>query len=124
MAAQSHLIVADGDMIIGKRVHIAFGSVVTARERIVIGDDTQIAEYVTIRDQDHKFGQGTPLPESGFDVQAITIGRNVWIGAKATVTRGVTIGDNAVVGAGAVVTRDVAANTVVVGVPARNVKLN
>jgi hypothetical protein len=41
---------------------------------------------------------------------------------REQVTRHVTIGDNAVVGARAVVVRDVAANTVVVGNPARPVK--
>ena len=53
---------------------------------------------------------------------AIAIGKNVWIGANATITSGVTIGDNAIVAAGAVVTRDVPANTVVGGVPARVIK--
>lgn len=44
-------------------------------------------------------------------------GKNVWIGANATVLAGVTIGDGAVVAAGAVVTKDVAPNTVVGSVP-------
>lgn len=35
---------------------------------------------------------------------------------------GVTIGENAVVGAGAVVSRDVAADTVVAGVPAKVIR--
>ena len=55
-------------------------------------------------------------------VAAIRIGDNVWIGAKATITRGVTIGDNAVVGANAVVTRDVPENAVVGGVPAKVIR--
>ena len=50
---------------------------------------------------------------------AITVGDNVWIGCGVIITGGVTIGDNAVVAAGSVVIRDVAANTVVGGVPAR-----
>jgi acetyltransferase-like isoleucine patch superfamily enzyme len=52
----------------------------------------------------------------------IVVGRNVWIGAGATVLQGVTIGDDAVVAAGAVVTRDVPPRVLVAGVPARVVK--
>jgi acetyltransferase-like isoleucine patch superfamily enzyme len=53
--------------------------------------------------------------------QATRIGDRVFLGANAVVNMGVTIGDEAVVAAGAVVTRDVAARTVVAGVPARPV---
>lgn len=53
----------------------------------------------------------------------IHIGRNVWIGANATVLPGVTIGDHAVIAAGAVVTKDVPANTVVGGVPAKVIRM-
>jgi len=52
----------------------------------------------------------------------IVLKRGAWLGANVTVMPGVTIGENAIVGAGAVVTKDVAANTIVAGVPARVVK--
>ena len=52
----------------------------------------------------------------------IVLGKNVWIGSNATILQGVTIGDNSVVAAGAVITKDVAANTVVDGVPAKFIK--
>ena len=52
----------------------------------------------------------------------IRIGKNVWIGANATVLPGVMIGDNAVIAAGAVVTKDVPANAVAAGVPARAIR--
>ncbi|MDQ0643810.1 acetyltransferase-like isoleucine patch superfamily enzyme [Microbacterium murale] len=52
----------------------------------------------------------------------VSIGRNVWIGANATILAGVTIGDDAVVAAASVVTKDVPARTVVVGSPARVVR--
>ncbi|NBF03352.1 transferase [Pseudomonas sp. Fl5BN2] len=55
-------------------------------------------------------GKGTALP--------ITVGTGCWLGARSIVLGGVTIGDGAVVAAGSVVTRDVAANTMVAGVPA------
>lgn len=52
----------------------------------------------------------------------IAIGKNVWIGAHATVLAGVTIGDNAVIAAGAVVNRDIPADTVAAGVPAKVIR--
>ena len=61
------------------------------------------------------------------DAGGITIGDGTLIGHGSTVTtlnhgvdpEGVTIGDGAIVEAGAVVTKDVAANTMVAGVPAK-----
>ena len=46
-------------------------------------------------------------------------GRDVWIGMGAIILPGVALGDGAIVGAGAVVTGDVAAGTMVSGIPAR-----
>lgn len=54
--------------------------------------------------------------------RSITIGNDVWIGARAIILDGVTIGDGAIVGAGAVVTGDVPDYAVVVGVPAKVVR--
>ena len=51
-----------------------------------------------------------------------TIGRGARIGANATILPGVHVGAEAVVAAGAVVTADVAAGTVVAGVPARHIR--
>ncbi len=50
------------------------------------------------------------------------IGRNCFIGVRATILPGVRIGDEVVVGASTVVTRDVPSNCVVVGNPGRIVK--
>ena len=44
---------------------------------------------------------------------------NAIIGSQAVIKAGVTIGENSVVAMGAVVTKDVSANTVVGGVPAK-----
>ena len=52
----------------------------------------------------------------------VTIGHDVWVGARAIILSGVTVGSGAVIGAGAVVARDVPPYTVVVGNPARAVR--
>lgn len=53
----------------------------------------------------------------------IVIGDGVWIGANVVLLPGVTVGDGAVIAAGAVVTKNVAANTLVGGVPAKLIKV-
>ena len=52
----------------------------------------------------------------------ITVGNNVWIGAKVCVLPGVTIGDNCVIGAGSIVTRDIPAGSLAVGNPCRVIR--
>jgi len=52
----------------------------------------------------------------------VNVGNDCWIGHAAILLPGVTVGDGAVIAAGAVVSRDVAAYTVVGGVPARTIR--
>jgi len=83
--------------------------------RTLLGPNVQIycAEH-------HKEAAGR---QAGLEIaRPVEIGDNVWIGGSAIILGGVSIGEGAIVGAGAVVTRDVAANTTVVGNPARPVK--
>jgi len=52
---------------------------------------------------------------------AVRIGKEVFLGSSVSVIPGITIGDRAYVGAGSVVLRNVAADTKVVGCPARRI---
>ena len=63
-----------------------------------------------------------PISDVGIN-KSITIGDDVWIGTAALILPGVRVNDGAVVAAGAVVTRDVPANSVVGGVPAKEIRL-
>lgn len=53
----------------------------------------------------------------------ITIGHDVWVGARAMILSGVHIGDGAIIGAGSVVTRDIAPYSVNIGVPSRQSRM-
>ena len=84
---------------------------------IVIGDGTKIGNDVLIL-QNVTLGRRS-LSEPGTPI----IGNGVSILAGAVVLGAISIGDNAVIGANAVVLNDVAANTTVVGVPARPINV-
>ena len=87
---------------------------------VTIGDDCQIGQRCISLPSNHGL---TPEDRKTTYPAPIVLGKNVWIGSNATFLQGVTIGDNAIAGrAGAVVTKDVAANTIVGGVPAKFIR--
>ena len=51
------------------------------------------------------------------------IGNNVYVGANAVIIGGIRIGNNVIIGAGAVVVKDVVDNAVVVGNPAKIIRI-
>ena len=104
---------------IGKGVFINTSCHFQDQGGITIGDGTLIGHNVVLATLNHDMN---PANRNETIPAPIVIGKNVWIGANATITPGVTIGRGAVSAARRVVTRDVAANTVVGGVPARLIK--
>lgn len=61
------------------------------------------------------------IPET--EANPLTIGNDVWIGARVTILGGCTkIGNGAILAGGAVVTKDVAPYTIVAGLPAKPLK--
>ncbi len=97
----------------GEGLMITHGNVVIDG-RVTIGRHCQINPWVTIGLSNSK--------RVGFSVDGPTIGDFVHIGTGAKVLGPITIGSHARIGANAVVIRDVAANTTVVGIPARAVR--
>lgn len=112
---------AGGTLRIGRNCLVGRGAVIVCTESIEIGDGTLIAEHVTVRDQDHRHEGDGRLEVKGRISAPIRIGHDVWLGAKATVTRGVEIVPHAVVGANAVVTRSLLKRAVYAGAPAQPV---
>lgn len=104
---------------IGKNVFINSGCCFQDQGGIELGDGCLIGHQVVIATLNHDLD---PQKRGGMFPAAVKLGKNVWVGAHATILPGVTVGDNAVIAAGAVVTKDVPAYCVAAGVPARVIK--
>lgn len=96
---------------------------------ITVGERVLIGAGVLITDNDHHVvspGKGQQRRFMGLPstdaTDAVVIGDDVFIGARAIVLKGVTIGNGSVVGAGSVVTQSIPPFTVAAGNPCRVVK--
>jgi serine O-acetyltransferase len=85
---------------------------------VVIGETAEIGDYVTLF-------QGVTLGGTGKErgKRHPTLGNHVVVGAGAKILGGIRIGDNVKVGANSVVLKSVPANSTVIGVPARVIKM-
>lgn len=104
---------------IGKDVFVNSGCCFQDQGGVTLGDGCLVGHNVVFATLDH---DKRPGRRGDMTAAPIVVGKDVWIGAHATILKGVTIGDGAIVAAGAVVTRDVPPNTIAAGVPARVVK--
>lgn len=100
---------------------------ITCANRINIGDGVLTGKSVTITDNSHGTTEKYNLlmRPSLREVSSngpVTIGKNVWIGDKATILPNVNIGDGSVIAANAVITKDVPPYSIVAGIPARIIK--
>lgn len=104
---------------IGKNVFINEGCCFQDQGGITIGDGCLIGQQVVLATLNHSLD---PARRADMLPAPITLGKNVWVGAHATILAGVTVGDGSVIAAGAVVTKDMPAGCVAGGVPAKIIK--
>ncbi|HEY4280706.1 MAG TPA: acyltransferase [Conexibacter sp.] len=113
----------EGEVTIGAKSVLGQECTISAYQHVSIGRECIIADRVMLIDFDHGVVEvERPIRQQGIYKRDVRVGCNVWIGYGAAVLRGVTVGDNAIVGTNTVVTKDVPADTVVGGVPAREIR--
>lgn len=107
-----------GRMKIGKNVFINSGMLAMGRGGITIEDGARIAANVQLISNNHD-----PYDLPVLTCKPVLIKKEAWIGAGATILPGVCVGKHAIVSAASVVTKDVPDYAVVVGNPARVIKM-
>ncbi|MCF1429470.1 MAG: acyltransferase [Shewanella sp.] len=109
-----------GPITLGNEVAINHGcSFDGGAQGIVIGDQTRIANNVTIYAFNHGMAPNQAIYRQKSHSRGVRIGKDVWIGAQAGIVDGVTIGDHAVIGMGCIVSQNVPNWAIVVGNPMR-----
>lgn len=103
---------------------VIIGDNVTVKSGVQIWDGTRVEDNVFIGPNatftNDLLPRSKEYPEA---FSGVTVKKGASIGANATILPGVTIGQRAMVGAGAVVTKDVPDYAIVVGNPAKVIRI-
>ena len=102
-------------------VFLAANSIVAPDASVGLGT---ILNHNCVVDHDCVVGQYSHIAPLASLGGGVSVGNRVLVGAGARILPGIKIEDDAVIGAGAVVSRDVALREIVVGIPAKSVKLS
>ncbi|WP_428817616.1 UDP-3-O-(3-hydroxymyristoyl)glucosamine N-acyltransferase [Clostridium butyricum] len=113
-----------GGVVVGEFVEIGAMSVI-AQGTI---EPTQIEDYVKIDDcvfvaHNCKIRKGTFIIANAEISGSVKIGKNCWISPNVCIKDGLEIGDNSILGIGTVVLNEVKENSVMVGNPAKVLKV-
>lgn len=100
-----------GELIIGTSFFNQ-GCSVTAKKRIVIGNDCLFGPNVVIVDHDHDYTCNDNRRGIKYLLSDVIIGNNVVVGANTVILKGTKIGDNCMIGAGSIVSGTIPPNTI------------
>ncbi len=114
---------ANGYIELGSRVYLGTGCCLHGHQGLEIGEDTLLAQNVTITPFSHKFDDpALPIIKQGGHCRRICIGRDCYLGMCVCVLYSADIGEGSVIGAGSVVVKPVPPWSVAVGVPAKVIR--
>ncbi|WAC20184.1 acyltransferase [Luteolibacter sp. SL250] len=119
----TQLLAYGGSIEIGDDCSINPGCILYGHGGLKIGSHVRIAAQTIIVPANHIFSDpGRLIRDQGEDRVGVSIGDDVWLGARVTVLDGVNIATGCVIGAGSVVTASTEPYGIYVGVPARLIK--
>lgn len=104
-----------GRLELGDGVHVNFGTLLSARASVRIGDGAQLGQYCIVADTEAPAGDA---PGAG-EARPIEVGAGAWLAGRVTVLPGSRIGAGSVITAGSVVSGEIPPGVVAGGIPAR-----
>jgi UDP-N-acetylbacillosamine N-acetyltransferase len=112
---------------VSKSAHFGIGVVI--HNQANISANVEICDFVKVNTNanvmhDSIIGNYTTIAPNAVILGRVKIGNLSYIGANATILPGISIGDNVIIGAGAVVTRNVQDGKIMVGNPAKELRIN
>ena len=135
ISAVMHFVRSQARISVGANSFIGGKTSLIAASHIHIGNNSMISFDCLIIDNDshpllpserlldlERHHQGRSKSWEHISCSPISIGNNVWVGARSIILKGVSIGDNSVVAAGSVVTKSIPPNNLYAGNPARFIR--
>jgi acetyltransferase-like isoleucine patch superfamily enzyme len=113
----------EGQLTLGAKVVMGRDNVVNCYLDVEVGDASILADWIYVCDFDHRFDRlDVPIKDQGIVTTPTRIGRDVWVGEKASILRGVDVGDGSVIASHCLVNADLPPFSIAVGVPVRVVR--
>ena len=117
-------------VVLGNGVSFSTGVHISCIEQIIVGNDVLMGSHIYISDHNHGLYKGEVQSQPSEPPACrryggggpVVIGDNVWIGDNVVILGPATIGNGAILAANSVVRGNVAAETIVGGIPARILK--
>lgn len=112
----------NNDIIIGDNVRIGIGSVFNGGGSIYVGNNTLISGYVYLQTSMHNHKGGGDIMNAGYIYGDIRIDEGSWLGVHAVIFPNVHLGQKTIVGSNAVVNKSFKKNSIIGGIPAKEIK--